>query len=158
MLTRRKFLVVASLAVLLSLCGGYWLSPHLRAVRVLRSTVGSLSDAKALVIEGHFIDEQTHSATNINVRLTKHDDINAIASLFQSATPRLDITTTYEFSRGATLGTLLAGTVTIELPSTTNKLRFLAADLIVGEAQTAVQLQGFSSLAIYQTLKQRGVL
>ena len=158
MLTRRKILVIASVVISLCFYVGYWLVPHLRAARALCTIVNSLSDAQALLIEGYFIDEQPLSGTNISVRLTNHADIVAIASLFQSATPRLDLSTTYAISRGAKLGSSLAGTVTIELVDSTNKLHYLTTDLIVGSTDTVMQLQGFCSLAIYQTLKQRGVL
>jgi hypothetical protein len=151
-------LFFVSILFLLALVVCYWLLPQLRGVRDVNAGFASLTRAKALVIDGSFIDEQTGRPTTITVRLTDPADIAAIATLFQSARPRLDISTSYELSHGAVYATAQAGTVTIESDHATNHLHLLFSDIVMMETHTAVRLRGFSSSDIYQTLKQRGRL
>jgi hypothetical protein len=155
---RSIILLLVSAALLLAIGFGCWLVPHLRAARDVNARIASLSHAKALVIDGSFIDGPAGHLTNITVRVTHSADVSAIASLFQTATPRLDISITYGLSHGAKYGTPLAGTVTIESDLTTNQLHLLFTDIVFGDSHTAVRLRGFSSPDIYQILKQRGVL
>ena len=64
----------------------------------------------------------------------------------------------FAFARGAKLATLLHGQITIVLDNATNEVVFLATDLLIGDANTAVRLDGFSSEELYATLKKRKLL
>jgi hypothetical protein len=109
--------------------------------------------ARALVINGYFGD-----GTNVIVRLTDHKDIAAISTLFESASPRLNISVTRALSKGERLSTSVAGTVTIESADATNVLHYLGENLLLGDDWTVVELRGFDAHNILSVLKKRGAL
>jgi len=155
---RKTIRLVALFAAFVAVVLLYFIFPRWRAARAVRLSIASMSQARSLSIEGQFVDHDEQAKKQIGVVVTNAADIAAIAALFQSARPKLDLRMSYDFARGAKLATLLHGTVTIVLDTATNEITFLSADLLVGDANTAVRLDGFSSEEIYATLKKRKLL
>jgi hypothetical protein len=147
-------LFVAFLAVLLF----YFMFPRWRAASAIRSSIASMSHARSLTIQGQFIDRDERAKKQIVAIVTNATDIAAVATLFQSAKPKLDLGTSYAFARGDKVATPLHGRVSIALDKTTNEVVFLSTDLLLGEGRTVVRLDGFSCEEIYATLKKRNLL